>query len=275
MVIRSLLDKLPLRIAAIALGSAFVGLACGPTVTGGNGGDCTYDGQTYEAGETFPDTDGCNTCSCGEDGSVACTTKACLSGCEWNGAMHEPGDVFPAGDGCNTCSCAEDGSVACTKQACPMGQCSNEGYFHAPGESWLSNNQCAACFCDEVGQAICSDNGPCTTCYYAGTLYTSGQTFPALDGCNDCTCDDGSIACTEIACACDPAQEWWRSYIGDAQSCATIDFDCAPPTVAFQNSCGCGCEQPSWCPQVFDCEPPKACDVEEIGVLCPMSQIAL
>ena len=32
---------------------------------------CSYDGEPYQAGDAFPATDGCNTCSCGADGVVA------------------------------------------------------------------------------------------------------------------------------------------------------------------------------------------------------------
>lgn len=32
----------------------------------------------YKPGETFTADDGCNTCSCGQDGNAACTEKACL-----------------------------------------------------------------------------------------------------------------------------------------------------------------------------------------------------
>lgn len=41
-------------------------------------GVCTYDGKTYKAGESFPSSDGCNTCSCTAGGLVACTLRACL-----------------------------------------------------------------------------------------------------------------------------------------------------------------------------------------------------
>lgn len=41
-------------------------------------GFCEYDGSVYEAGESFPDADGCNTCFCGDDGLVGCTKMACL-----------------------------------------------------------------------------------------------------------------------------------------------------------------------------------------------------
>jgi hypothetical protein len=37
---------------------------------------CEHDGRTYRAGESF--SDGCNSCSCGADGFVACTTRACI-----------------------------------------------------------------------------------------------------------------------------------------------------------------------------------------------------
>lgn len=39
---------------------------------------CAYDGQTYQSGQSFPSTDGCNTCTCGSSGSVGCTKKACV-----------------------------------------------------------------------------------------------------------------------------------------------------------------------------------------------------
>ena len=42
--------------------------------------DCVYAGKQYAQGDTFPSTDGCNTCSCGADGQVACTLRACLDG---------------------------------------------------------------------------------------------------------------------------------------------------------------------------------------------------
>ena len=45
-------------------------------VGGSPGGSCTYDGQTYADGSSFPATDGCNTCSC-SSGVVACTLMAC------------------------------------------------------------------------------------------------------------------------------------------------------------------------------------------------------
>lgn len=48
----------------------------GAGVTDGSVG-CVYNGKTYRGGETFPSTDGCNTCSCAEVG-VVCTKRACI-----------------------------------------------------------------------------------------------------------------------------------------------------------------------------------------------------
>jgi hypothetical protein len=47
----------------------------------GGGGDqivgtCTYNSLVYHEGDSFPATDGCNTCSC-SDGEVVCTLMAC------------------------------------------------------------------------------------------------------------------------------------------------------------------------------------------------------
>lgn len=37
-------------------------------------------------------------------------------------------------------------------------------------------------------------------CDYEGVTYEDGETFDAGDGCNSCICEDGVVACTEMAC---------------------------------------------------------------------------
>lgn len=113
------------RLAALA---APLALALVAGCDGGGGGMCTYDGKVYKTGDSFPSTDGCNTCGCAADGSVACTLIACApKSCLYNGKVYNPGDSFPSSDGCNTCMCGTDGAVSCTKRACPT----------APATSWL------------------------------------------------------------------------------------------------------------------------------------------
>jgi len=88
---------------------------------------CELDGKHFRVGESFPSSDGCNTCNCVSNGRTICTLRACVldagvaDGCDYNGAHHDVGASFPSDDGCNTCSCSEAGNVACTKRACIPG----------------------------------------------------------------------------------------------------------------------------------------------------------
>ncbi|MEO7096178.1 MAG: hypothetical protein ABI175_23160 [Polyangiales bacterium] len=43
---------------------------------------CFYGGTTRAVGESFPSTDGCNTCFCSDTGSVGCTKRACVPKCD-------------------------------------------------------------------------------------------------------------------------------------------------------------------------------------------------
>lgn len=52
-----------------------------------------------------------------------------------------------------------------------------------------------ACVDDDDG----GDDVP-VTCTHAGTDYEIGDTFPAGDGCNTCSCTDMGVACTIIGC---------------------------------------------------------------------------
>ena len=38
------------------------------------------------------------------------------------------------------------------------------------------------------------------SCQYGGKTYKSGEGFTADDGCNSCTCIDGNVGCTLMAC---------------------------------------------------------------------------
>lgn len=81
------------------------------------------------------------------------------------------------------------------------------------------------------------------TCSYGGKTYTQGQSFPSIDGCNTCNCGStGSVACTKMACACNPANEPWRDYVGTPDQCMVIRYSCPAGQVPFSNECGCGCE---------------------------------
>lgn len=169
---------------------------------------CTYGGQTYERGQSFPADDGCNTCFCDADGAVACTEMACVTPCDYAGKSWLPGDTFPADDGCNTCTCLDSGQVACTKIACPVTGCTVGGVEYAVGTSFLDTDGCNTCTCLADGGVACTDMA-CVTpvCTYDGLGYQAGDHFPSIDGCTTCICrEDGAVQCAETLVPCVPAR---------------------------------------------------------------------
>jgi pacifastin inhibitor LCMII len=141
----------------------------------------------------------------------------------------------------------------------------------------------------EIGDSFPADDG-CNTCScdadgsvactemacgcdYAGTWYDQGESFWATDGCNQCTCMGEGVACTKMWCAC-TGEEWFRDYMATSPDmCAVIKFTCPASTAYFINECGCGCQQSPNCETVYDCEPPTNCDDEMAA--CPYSTFAL
>ncbi|MEO6599951.1 MAG: hypothetical protein ABIQ16_08785 [Polyangiaceae bacterium] len=89
-----------------------------------NPAGCDYDGKQYAVGDTFPDKDGCNRCSCSEQGDAQCTLLACVAEpdggayCSVGEKRYAVGQSVPSADGCNACECMEDGEVACTERGC-------------------------------------------------------------------------------------------------------------------------------------------------------------
>lgn len=93
---------------------------------------------------------------------------------------------------------------------------------------------------------------PKKNCDYEGTSIPHGTKFPAVDGCNTCSCQDGSLACTEIGCttptesACildGKVYESGSSNVPDPESC---------------NSCTCDNGKITSCTEI-GCPLPKPC----------------
>lgn len=98
------------------------------------------------------------------------------------------------------------------------------------------------------------------TCFDGGTGYAEGETRPAEDGCNTCTCQaDGSFSCTELACG---------ECAGPAPTC-----DVPPPGCSVNVGCG---SDGAWVCEVsctgcegappIDCIAPAGCSYT--GPLC-------
>ena len=164
----------------LAIGESFTreNASCGEDCTCTEGGlacyarpcrppACLFDGEEYAVGAAFRAPDGCNTCTCLEDGRVVCTERAC------------PGRT-----------CVIEG----------------EGVELAIGQSYTMPGYCGdICTCTEGGLECYARPCPPPTCEVDGRGFGPGETFPAADGCNTCVCmDDGSVACTERACPTNP-----------------------------------------------------------------------
>ena len=123
---------------------------------------CVVSGTTYQAGTSWPAPDGCNTCSCDGQGRVACTQIGC--------APRQPGQPPPPPP----------------PAACPPGYVYNGQY-------------CAPQTQSQTPPGSPPPSG--VTCVYGGVSHRAGETWPAADGCNTCSCDQtGLAACTQMGC---------------------------------------------------------------------------
>ncbi len=80
----------------------------------GHGGSrvCVVDGVRHHPGDSFPSSDGCNTCSCGPDGSVACTERGCVDECQTDADCPVP-----------PCACLDENADGICENACPVPVC--------------------------------------------------------------------------------------------------------------------------------------------------------
>ena len=107
--------------------------------------DSGSPGDDCEPGDMVPAADGCNTCTCQDDGTLACTEIACDP--DPDPGECEPGTSVPADDGCNTCECLDDGTIGgCTEIDCDPdpGDCE-------PGTTVPADDGCNTCECLDDG----------------------------------------------------------------------------------------------------------------------------
>uniref|UniRef100_A0A2M3YXR6 Putative serine protease inhibitor i/ii n=1 Tax=Anopheles braziliensis TaxID=58242 RepID=A0A2M3YXR6_9DIPT len=141
-------------------------------------------------GETKKHEDGCNQCTCSNDGRYACTRMACAPA-EGEGLsllfkreapllptpQCTPGETRMHDDGCNKCRCTTAGVLACTRKWCEPGSAKQLSSVHkreattelprselAPGTPGFSctprstfKYQCNTCVCTDDGK-----NAGCT-----------------------------------------------------------------------------------------------------------------
>ena len=73
-------------------------------------------------------------------------------------------------------------------------------------ESGFTPSVIGDCFGPCVRNEQCIQQ-PDLNCTYGGVEYKNGDTWSAGDGCNDCSCTDGYVACTDRACQNDKEEE--------------------------------------------------------------------
>lgn len=140
---------------------------------------CAHEGEWKRVGESFPSSDGCNTCTCTERG-VVCTKRACVP--------EEPKPCVRSG--CSGQLCGEEKLVS-TCEFKPEYAC----YQKATCER-QKNGQCGFTPTTELVQCL----GTHGTCMFDGGTVRVGDTFPSADGCNSCVCTNDGVACTARAC---------------------------------------------------------------------------
>ena len=179
-------------LATLSVGCSKDGLSTGQKT-------CGYAGKTYRSGTTFPSTDGCNTCSCGSSGAVACTLMACLGDAGYQPAddaakadlVPAPADVFvPGDDASSSGDVAADSrttadAVADTK---PAADAAND--LTPPADAGNDKPMLDA---GDVAK-----DTPSACLWQDASLSVGGSVF---DGCNTCVCmSGGMMACTARAC---------------------------------------------------------------------------
>ncbi len=136
-----------------------------------------------------------------------------------SGIAGSGGSTSPAGK-----SCDYDGKTYANGEVVPMGECSQ--CRCADGEV-----SCTLLPCD-----------PSPGCKYGANFYDVGESFPAADGCNSCSCGaDLTVSCTEIGCphnACQMLEEQYVELLDSAAKC-TQNEECTV-TLPSYLPCGCG-----------------------------------
>jgi hypothetical protein len=226
----------------------------------GGGGTCEVDGAVHQAGDTFPSSDGCNECFCGEDGGVACTDRACVNECGGlTGASCPDGQYCSfapeaqcgAGDQTGTCSRQPE---VCTFQYDPVCGCDGQTYGNAcsaasSGVSVVSQGECAAqpecssdedcpvpvCACiDENYDGVCENECPLPLCVRGACTYVSPTKLQLGDSCGGFRpagspdCDTGLFCQHQPGALCGAA---------DAPGeCVAVPDAC---DLSFDPVCGC------------------------------------
>lgn len=187
-------------------------------------------------------------CDCGQPSSPVCT---------YNGLTYLAGASFPASDGCNKCSCTSDGKVVCSTGAvCPNACTAASQTCHVLSATTATAATYTTIECNDTLTNCIAKYGVCTCgwsaespppvaplpCTYNSVTYQNDQSFPAGDGCNKCSCANGVVHCTELACPppCTAVSNVCTSANGAEAYCNGTYTDCEARYKDAGGSCICG-----------------------------------
>jgi hypothetical protein len=118
------------------------------TPTDDAGATCDYLGRTYPMGVSFAAGDGCNTCSCGDGGSVGCTHRSCS--CDPKAEQLQ-----------RKYECTSPSDCASIRFYCPE---NTTGFQNACGGGCEQSPNCPEC---ASAEQACDENAFRTSCPYS------------------------------------------------------------------------------------------------------------
>ncbi|XP_036410900.1 SCO-spondin [Megalops cyprinoides] len=173
-------------------------------------------------------------------------TKSCGGGVQ--SRRRECDSPTPVGEG-DYCEGLSTEVISCNTNHCPVAPCSE-----VPGTAYSSCGPSCPRSCDDLAHCewrcepgcyctegkVLSDNGtscvdrndcPCLD-LSTGQRLLPGETVPAPDGCNNCTCEGGGLVCSSNTC---PVDGGWCEWSGWTPCSRT----CGAEWVSRYRSCGC------------------------------------
>lgn len=154
-------------------------------------------------------------------------------------------------------SCGEGDLEVESESDCPIG-----------GECYSSTTCCSTVWCMKQ-QPLCDASPTCAADETQVATCLEGRVCVKRVLCGDV------ITCQKVESFCDLGQQPNREYVGQGSECIDVDLACPEHTTPFDEPCGCGCEQPSSCPEYVDCEPGGELDPLCESNECPFTTRAL
>ena len=159
---------------------------------------CLYGGEVYRPGQSFPSTDGCNTCSCSPGGAVACTLRACapdrcggiagLACDDGEYCRYSPDALCGAADATGICLEIPE---LCTEEYQPVCGCDDQTYSNA----CMAASQGVSVAHEGSCESDCSDIPKCRLACPPGTVNPVDE-----NGCvHTCECAAAGPSCGGFA----------------------------------------------------------------------------